>query len=132
MTNTQLTQLSLAARRAKADAINYTITWRSNDASELFSGIAGFAQLCARLGLTQRSVTNYLSRGRGSFQRGGTNPLTGELDILTVTRHEPEPPPAKRRGRPPKALDLERLGTDFAPPARSMPKDRNRTTDEKR
>lgn len=123
------------ARLSQIAAQRYVITWRGNSESEQLT----LEELCAKLRLTKHSVRCYLARGSGSFTARGTNPLTNELDAFTVTRIAPAKE-KRPRGRPPKLIDWERLGseapynpsgTSLTPPAKTVPKTRNRRTGEK-
>lgn len=73
--------------------------------------VIGSAALAKRLHLKELSMTVYLSKGKGTFVVHATNPITGEPDLLYVTRlpkpvppsyAPPKPKSTKRLGRPPK------------------------------
>jgi hypothetical protein len=127
------------ARRVRAELVakqRFELSWRSSGESELLT----LEQLCALLNLKPQSVRVYLANGRDSFSVTRNNPVTGEPDILTITRHCPLAKPKRPRGRPNKRTQYEadpRLGSEFqtgttlAPPARTVPKQTNRRTREK-
>lgn len=116
-----------AARRKITLSHRYNVSWRGGGDTQ----IVDISELKTLLRLKEQSIRSYLATGRGTFALERTNPLTCEPDLLTVERL-PLPVKEKRPvGRPPKQYDLERLGTEFAPPAKTVPKTRNRRTDEK-
>lgn len=119
------------ALRQKLESYLYTVTWRGNAEQQTYSGTAGFTALATALGVKPKTLACYLATGRDQHSREMTNPLTGEPDVATVTRHKPAPKPKRPVGRPPKQYDSARLGTEFASPARTVPKGRNRVTGEK-
>jgi hypothetical protein len=105
--------LSKARERARANAATrrantvFTLSWRGGGASELL----GHKALAAALNINLSSIPVLLSKGGGtSFDLMRTNPITGERDILTVTRTLPAK--AKRasraRGRPSSVATLQR------------------------
>lgn len=132
-------QHSRNAAQRRAQQI-FTLSYRGGGASE----IIGYAALAAQLGIKESSIPVLLSRGKGSFTLMRTNPLTGEEDLLEVTRLLPAKPPKRPRGRPKTAHAADpRLGIEFAgfseesdfangkKLAKTVPKSRNRRTREK-
>lgn len=139
MDHSQRLELARQVYEARKEETQYLVTWRGGGEHQIYSGNAGFAELTALLGVTAGSLYNYLC-GKGIHNFTGTNPTTGETDIGTVTKVKPPAKPKRPRGRPRKVIDWERLGSEapnhpsgtaLAPPAKTMPKDRNRCTDEK-
>lgn len=105
---------SQAAREARAHVTatqEFVLSWRSGGMAK----VVGYHALKQAVGLQITSIRVLLSKGRGYFDLERQNPLTGELDVLTVARLSPPKPKAKR-GRPPKAskADWARLGSDAA------------------
>jgi transcriptional regulator with XRE-family HTH domain len=120
----RLAQLAYAKRYSQRVHI---LTWRSSGEPEIYSGVEGFEDLAARLGVLAGTLNNYISRGHGSFSITRTNPLTGEPDVATVTRRDPAK--VKRPvGRPRKMENWERLGYTQEPEFFPRPQQqRNRT-----
>jgi hypothetical protein len=125
-------------RRAKAreqyDRERFMLQFNSGEPEYL----TGWYALAKRLGLSDKTIRVYFSTGGGSFvcRKLYRNPTTGVDDLLKVTRmmDEQHIQPKRPRGRPSKRAQYEsdpRLGTEFAPPAKTMPKTRNRVTGEK-
>lgn len=86
----------------------FQLAWRSSEPEH----IVGWEQVCSRLNLKENTLRSRLSTGKGTVTLKRVNPLTGEPDMLTVSRltfAEVKP----RRGRPPLRVDLERLGVEY-------------------
>lgn len=99
-----------AAERRKATQV-FQFHWRSSESEY----IVGWASACALLGMKENSLAVRLSASKNSYVIKRTNPLTGEPDILTISRVSFDKAKKALRGRPPKQVDLERLGTEYAP-----------------
>lgn len=101
------TEASKQAAKRRRQAQVFVFAWRSSEQEYVTS----WAAAAERLNISEKSLAVYLSKGRGVFVSNRVNPLTGELDILNVSRASPDNvPPIKRRGRKPKQIALERLG----------------------
>jgi len=100
------------ARQAQVKSQIYRLEWRGGEVSE----VQGWEAICALLGMRRTTLQVYLGKGGGSFQRLATNPTTGEQDILIVTRVQQTKEP-KRRGRPPKAVPVDRYASDTTKPS---------------
>lgn len=101
------------AKQRRNDTV-FALSWRGGGTTE----IVGYTSLAKELGIKESSIPVLLSKGQGKgkgFTLSRNNPVTGELDILTVWRTVPVKPKL-RRGRPKKYVDLERLGSEFTKP----------------
>lgn len=135
MTQQDKLRLANAARKEALSAQRYVIAWRSGRVEQSVP----MERVVAVLGLKLLSVRCMLSQGKGAWSWTRTNPDSGEPDTVTVLRLEPEPIPKLKRGRPrtrpasdaDAKLATEQYGITLASPARRVPKDRNRRTDEK-
>lgn len=113
----QLKQLILKAneaRRAQAkaqrDSQEFLFTWRSTGAEI----VVGYSVAAARLGMKESSLRSRLAHHRNQYHVTRVNPVTSELDVLTITRRQIVKP-KKPVGRPPKQHHLDpRLGSEAA------------------
>jgi len=98
------------ARRAQAkaqrDSQEFLFSWRSTG-SEI---VVGYAVAAERLGMKESSLRSRLSYYRNQYCIARVNPVTDELDALTVTRRQIVKEP-KRRGRPPKPRPVDRYAS---------------------
>lgn len=89
----------------------FILSWRGSEPEY----VTGYSDLCARLKIKESTLRVRLSEGHGVYNLTRTNPTTGELDVLSITRLIPAKEPTKR-GRPKKYIDLDRLGIEFSQP----------------
>ena len=102
------------ARRAQAkaqrDSQEFLFTWRSTGAEI----VVGYSVAAARLGMKESSLRSRLSYYQNQYNVARVNPVTNELDVLTVVRRQIVKP-KKPVGRPPKQHHLDpRLGSEAA------------------
>jgi hypothetical protein len=94
--------------KARRDATVFVLSYRGGGTAR----ILGYTALAATLNIKEASIPVLLSKGcGGTFTLTRPNPLSGEPDVLVVAR-VPVAKPKPRRGRPPKAQDWERLGSE--------------------
>ena len=107
----------------------FLFNWRSAE-SEI---VIGWAVAASLLRIKETTLGVRLSRTKNNYSMKKINPVSGEEDILTVSRITPEAAAKRLRGRPLKAEpDWERLGSE-APgrppetePVRSVGKPKSR------
>jgi hypothetical protein len=120
---------SVNARTARLTT-RFLLSWRGGGTVE----IVGYSELAKYLSIKESSIPVFLSNGGGTqFNLARANPLHGEMDTVTVARLLVAKEP-KRRGRPSKRaqhIGDARLGTELAESAKTVPKTRNRRTNEK-
>lgn len=125
-------QRTKAAKRRASQVFEFN--WRSTGSEY----VLGWPAAAALLNMKESSLAARLSTGKGKHCVRTANPVHGEQDVLTVSRMSNAKAENRMRGRPAKFIDRARLGDgfddgiDLAPPARTMPKTRNRRTDDKR
>jgi len=97
----ELIKLANEARRRQAkaqrDGQEFLFTWRSTGAEI----VVGYSVAAERLGMKESSLRSRLAHHRNQYHVTRVNPITGELDVLTVVRRQIVKP-KKPRGRPPK------------------------------
>ena len=157
----QRLHLAKLAYDARNEARRYIVRWYGGGEHQEYKGEVGLAKLAKLLRITPHSLKCYLSKGKGHHQFRGVNPTLQIDDIGVIARIDPPAKQKRPRGRPRKVIDAERMGAEFtqqpsnraamrsrsrsnkipvsredgtllAPPAKTVPKTRNRRTDEKR
>lgn len=90
-------------KKQEREAQPFILSWRGGGSEQ----ITGWEALAKRLCLGESSIHTYLSNGRGEFCVKRTNPLTGEIDVVSVCRvllhGQPEKP---KIGRPRKHFPI--------------------------
>lgn len=112
MNHTDRLALAREAYQSKAEARHYIVTWRGGGEPVTYSGISGLSDLAAMLKVQTSTLCSYFSRFKNVHQVKRRNPTTGEDDIATITRTVPSAKQKRPVGRPPKAIDWDRMGVE--------------------
>lgn len=104
-------QSTIAAKRRASQV--FQLSWRGTGSEY----VVGWQAVCAVLGMKESSLACRLSTHKNAYTVTRTNPVSGEPDILTISRVSAAKAANKLKGRPPKQVDVDRLGSE-APYAR--------------